>query len=159
MSSPRTLVVDDEAELRELIKLLRVSSAAAAVAAPAAAEQMTRAPGAAELPGDTHPGRERLRQVARVLQEKGFIKKFVVVEDGKQGLIKLLLRYTEGVPAIMPLNKVIRCWTQALQHMQVGGKVTLSCPAEMSYGSEGLGNVIPPNTPLTFDIELLGIER
>lgn len=67
--------------------------------------------------------------------------------------------YTEGLPAIMPLNKVIRCWTQALQHMQVGGKVTLSCPAEMSYGSEGLGNVIPPNTPLTFDVELLGIEK
>ena len=67
--------------------------------------------------------------------------------------------YTEGVPAVMALNKVIRCWTQALQHVQVGGKVTLSCPAEMSYGSEGLGNVIPPNTPLTFDVELLGIQK
>ena len=67
--------------------------------------------------------------------------------------------FTEGIPAIMPLNKVIRCWTQAMQHMQVGGKASLWCPAEMSYGAEGLGNVIPPNTALTFEVELLGIEK
>jgi small subunit ribosomal protein S8 len=39
-----------------------------------------------------------------VLQEKGFIKKFVVVEDGKQGILKILLRYTEGTPAIQAYN-------------------------------------------------------
>lgn len=67
--------------------------------------------------------------------------------------------YTEGKPAVFPLNKVIRCWTQALQHMQVGGKATLSCPAELAYGTKGAGDVIPPNTPLTFEVELLGIEK
>ncbi|OYU43707.1 MAG: peptidylprolyl isomerase [Burkholderiales bacterium PBB4] len=66
--------------------------------------------------------------------------------------------YKEG-PATFPLNKVIRCWTQALQHMKVGGKATLSCPAELAYGSKGAGDVIPPNTALTFDVELLGIEK
>jgi len=48
------------------------------------------------------------REVARVLQEKGFIKKFVVVDDGKQGIIKLLLRYTEGVPAIQGIQRTSR---------------------------------------------------
>ena len=66
--------------------------------------------------------------------------------------------YKEG-PATFPLNKVIRCWTQALQHMKVGGKATLSCPAELAYGSKGAGDVIPPNTALTFEVELLGIEK
>lgn len=67
--------------------------------------------------------------------------------------------YKEASPAVFPLNKVIRCWTQALQHMKVGGKATLSCPAEMAYGAKGAGGVIPPNTALTFDVELLGIEK
>lgn len=67
--------------------------------------------------------------------------------------------YTEGKPVVFPLNKVIRCWTQALQHIKVGGKATLSCPAELAYGAKGAGDDIPPNTPLTFDVELLGIEK
>ena len=67
--------------------------------------------------------------------------------------------YKEGSPAVFPLSRVIRCWTQALQHMKVGGKATLSCPAELAYGSKGAGDAIPPNTALTFDVELLGIEK
>lgn len=67
--------------------------------------------------------------------------------------------YKVGSPEVFPLNKVIRCWTQALQHMKVGGKATLSCPAELAYGAKGAGDSIPPNTALTFDVELLGIEK
>jgi len=67
--------------------------------------------------------------------------------------------YKEGEPAVFPLNRVIRCWTQALQQMKVGGKATLSCPAVMAYGAKGGGDVIPPNTDLTFEVELLGIEK
>ncbi len=67
--------------------------------------------------------------------------------------------YKEGTPAVFPLNRVIRCWTQALQHMKVGGKATLFCPAELAYGAKGAGDVIPANTALNFDVELLGIEK
>ena len=67
--------------------------------------------------------------------------------------------YKEGNPVVFPLNRVIRCWTQALQHLKVGGKATLSCPAELAYGANGAGDAIPPNTALTFDVELLGIEK
>jgi FKBP-type peptidyl-prolyl cis-trans isomerase FkpA len=57
------------------------------------------------------------------------------------------------------LNRVIRCWTQALQQMKVGGKATLSCPAVTAYGAKGGGDAIPPNTDLTFEVELLAIEK
>ncbi len=67
--------------------------------------------------------------------------------------------YKDGTPAVFPLNRVIRCWTQALQQMKVGGKATLSCPAVTAYGAKGGGDVIPPNTDLSFEVELLGIEK
>ena len=46
------------------------------------------------------------REIARDLQEKGVIKKYVVVEDGKQGMLKILLRYTKGVSAIQGIQRV-----------------------------------------------------
>ncbi len=63
---------------------------------------------AARMPVVDVPASGLKREVARVLQETGFIKKFVVVEDDKQGMIKLLLRYTDGVPAIQGLQRTSR---------------------------------------------------
>jgi FKBP-type peptidyl-prolyl cis-trans isomerase FkpA len=62
-----------------------------------------------------------------------------------------------GEPASFPLNRVIPCWTEALQLMKVGGKARLTCPPGIAYGAQGAGP-IPPNATLTFDVELLGIE-
>ena len=39
-------------------------------------------------------------------REKGFIKKFVVVDDGKQGILKVLLRYTKGESAIQGIQRI-----------------------------------------------------
>jgi len=74
------------------------------------ADMLTRIRNAAatRMPVVDVPASGLKREVARVLQEKGFIKKFVVVEDGKQGVIKLLLRYTEGVPAIQGIQRTSR---------------------------------------------------
>ena len=65
--------------------------------------------------------------------------------------------YSRGKPASFPLNRVIPCWTEGLQRMQVGGKARLTCPAAIAYGDRGAGGVIPPNTVLQFEVELLGI--
>jgi FKBP-type peptidyl-prolyl cis-trans isomerase FkpA len=67
--------------------------------------------------------------------------------------------YSRGQPASFPLNRVIRCWTEGVQKMKVGGKAKLTCPAAIAYGERGAGGVIPPNSILQFEVELLGITK
>jgi len=65
--------------------------------------------------------------------------------------------YKRGQPASFPLNRVIPCWTQAVQLMKPGGKARITCPPATAYGASGAGGVIPPNATLMFDIELISI--
>jgi FKBP-type peptidyl-prolyl cis-trans isomerase FkpA len=65
--------------------------------------------------------------------------------------------YSRGQPLEFPLNRVIKCWTEGVQKLKVGGTARLTCPPSIAYGERGAGNVIPPNATLTFEVELLGI--
>lgn len=62
-----------------------------------------------------------------------------------------------GEPASLECGRVIEGWTEALQLMKVGDKWELVIPSKLAYGEDGAGDVIPPNSTLIFEVELLGI--
>ena len=64
-----------------------------------------------------------------------------------------------GEPVTFPLNKVIKCWTEAVQLMKVGGKSRVICPSDLAYGDKGAPPQIKPGATLVFEVELLSIVK
>jgi len=64
-----------------------------------------------------------------------------------------------GEPITLPLNGVIRCWTEGVQLMKVGGKSKLVCPSDIAYGDQGRPPTIKPGATLVFEVELLEIAK
>jgi FKBP-type peptidyl-prolyl cis-trans isomerase FkpA len=64
-----------------------------------------------------------------------------------------------GQPATFPLANVVKCWTEGVQLIKVGGKSRLVCPAEIAYGDRGSPPKIPPGATLVFEVELLEIVK
>lgn len=64
-----------------------------------------------------------------------------------------------GEPITFPVGAVIPGWVEALQLMKVGDKWKLFIPARLAYGEQSPSPVIPPNSVLIFEVELLGVEK
>ena len=67
--------------------------------------------------------------------------------------------YDRGQPleTQIGVGRVIQGWDQGVLGMKVGGKRKLTIPPDLGYGAQGVGNVIPPNSTLIFEVELVGI--
>jgi peptidylprolyl isomerase len=66
--------------------------------------------------------------------------------------------WARGKPfqCVIGTGRVIKGWDQGLMGMRVGGKRKLQVPAHLGYGERSVG-AIPPNSDLTFEIELLEV--
>lgn len=65
--------------------------------------------------------------------------------------------YQRNEPAQFALNEVIRCWTEGVAKMKVGGKAKLICPSGIAYGDRQVGALIKPGATLVFTVELLEV--
>ena len=67
--------------------------------------------------------------------------------------------YKRDRPFVFEIGKgrVIKCWDQAFMHLSKGMKAKSQCPHEFAYGQAGAGRIIPPNSDLTFEVELVDI--
>jgi len=55
-------------------------------------------------------------------------------------------------------NQVIRGWDEGVVQMSKGQRAKLICSPDYAYGARGHPGVIPPNSTLHFDVELINIE-
>jgi small subunit ribosomal protein S8 len=77
------------------------------------------------------PSSNLRREVAKILVRRNFVQKFVILDDGKQGTMKILLRYTDGQPAI-----------QGIQRVSVPGRREYARAATLPRVMNGLGMAI-----------------
>jgi FKBP-type peptidyl-prolyl cis-trans isomerase len=62
-------------------------------------------------------------------------------------------------PIEFGLDEVINGWQEGIPGMKVGGVRRLYIPSAMAYGKKGRGSVIPPDSDLVFEVELLDLPK
>lgn len=66
---------------------------------------------------------------------------------------------TSGFTFNLGAGQVIKGWDMGVAGMKEGGKRKLVIPAALAYGSQAVGNVIPANSTLVFEVELVKVQK
>mgnify|MGYP002663424180 CR=1 FL=1 len=95
-------------------------------------------------------GKETSRGALVIAHYEGFL------EDGT----KFDSSIDKGKPFqfVFGTGRVIKGWDQGIMGMKVGGKRKLVVPAHLAYGERKMGNIIPANSNLIFEIELYDVK-
>lgn len=140
-----------------------VSPASAAAAATSATAQ---APPAAATPA---PPASAANAVTALLKEDVKVGKGPAAKAGDTVRVHYTGKLLDGTKFDSSLDRnepfelklgagmVIKGWDEGIPGMKAGGKRKLTIPSDMAYGKNGHPPVIPPNSPLVFDVELLEI--
>jgi FKBP-type peptidyl-prolyl cis-trans isomerase len=60
---------------------------------------------------------------------------------------------------VLGAGQVIKGWDEGVAGMKIGGTRKLTIPPELGYGAQNVGGgLIPPNSTLLFEVELLGLK-
>jgi FKBP-type peptidyl-prolyl cis-trans isomerase len=106
---------------------------------------------------------------AHVVKEDLLVGKGATAEAGQDVLVHYVGWLTNGqqfdssrarrdpLDFALGAGDVIKGWDEGITGMKVGGKRKLTIPAELAYGDQGCGGVIPPQATLIFEVELLEI--
>ncbi len=101
---------------------------------------------------DIYPGKEKIAKEGDTVSVH-YIGK---LEDGTV----FDSSYERGKPLTFTLGqgRVIQGWEIGIEGMREGGKRKLTIPPELGYGESGVRGIIPPNSTLIFEVELVEIK-